>query len=50
MHVSKPSIASQRGGAKRRPMTGSAKQSTLSLLRDGLLRRFAPRNNELFEN
>jgi len=39
-------IASQRVGAKRRPMTGSAKQSILALRSDGLLRRFAPRNDD----
>jgi hypothetical protein len=41
-------IASQRVGAKRRPMTGSAKQSSLNLrhARTGLLRRFAPRNDD----
>src|SRR6267154_1414443 len=41
-----PVIASQRVGAKRRPMTGSAKQSmALSKRKNGLLRRFAPRND-----
>src|SRR5467141_2555957 len=41
-----PVIASQRLGAKRRPMTGSAKQSmALSKRKNGLLRRFAPRND-----
>jgi hypothetical protein len=39
-------IASQRVGAKRRPMTGSAKQSRAAQAeRIGLLRRFAPRND-----
>jgi hypothetical protein len=38
-------IASQRVGAKRRPMTGSAKQSRMQG-KTGLLRRFAPRNDE----
>jgi hypothetical protein len=39
-------IASQRVGAKRRPMTGSAKQSRAATAeRTGLLRRFAPRND-----
>jgi hypothetical protein len=42
-------IASQRVGAKRRPMTGSAKQSILPLPSDGLLRRFAPRNDHHLE-
>jgi hypothetical protein len=35
-------IASQRVGAKRRPMTGSAKQSMERNSETGLLRRFAP--------
>jgi hypothetical protein len=39
-----PVIASQRVGAKRRPMTGSAKQS-IAATTNGLLRRFAPRND-----
>jgi hypothetical protein len=40
-------IASQRVGAKRRPMTGSAKQSIFAAQRkNGLLRRCAPRNDE----
>jgi hypothetical protein len=38
-------IASQRVGAKRRPMTGSAKQSKAPQSKYGLLRRFAPRND-----
>jgi hypothetical protein len=39
-------IASQRVGAKRRPTTGSAKQSICRVTKeDGLLRRFAPRND-----
>ena len=38
-------IASQRVGAKRRPMTGSAKQSIAQQGKRGLLRRFAPRND-----
>src|SRR5882672_3798707 len=40
-------IASQRVGAKRRPMTGSAKQSSFreATKKAGLLRRFAPRND-----
>jgi hypothetical protein len=38
-------IASQRVGAKRRPMTGSAKQSMWPQRKNGLLRRFAPRND-----
>jgi hypothetical protein len=38
-------IASQRVGAKRRPMTGSAKQSSFITKEAGLLRRFAPRND-----
>src|SRR4051794_13222836 len=39
-------IASQRVGARRRPMTGSAKQSiSPRVLKDGLLRRFAPCND-----
>jgi hypothetical protein len=38
-------IASQRVGAKRRPMTGSTKQSIFLLPHHGLLRRFAPRND-----
>ena len=39
-------IASQRVGAKRRLMTGSAKQSGATHAeRTGLLRRFAPRND-----
>jgi hypothetical protein len=33
-------IASQRVGAKRRPMTGSAKQSKEAKRKNGLLRRF----------
>jgi hypothetical protein len=41
-------IASQRVGAKRRPMTGSAKQSIVPHTRmNGLLRRCAPRNDEV---
>jgi hypothetical protein len=40
-----PVISSQRVGAKRRPMTGSAKQSISPREDDGLLRRFAPRND-----
>jgi hypothetical protein len=40
MHGSLNVIASQRVGAKRRPMTGFAKRSILSLLcENGLLRR-----------
>jgi hypothetical protein len=39
-------IASQRVGAKRRPMTGSAKQSIERQSKYGLLRRLAPRNDE----
>jgi hypothetical protein len=38
-------IASQRVGAKRRPMTGSAKQSIHPRRKYGLLRRSAPRND-----
>jgi hypothetical protein len=41
-------IASQRVGAKRRPMTGSAKQSGFletKKKKAGLLRRCAPRND-----
>jgi len=39
-------IASQRVGAKRRPMTGSAKQSIVPQPKYGSLRRFAPRNDD----
>src|ERR1700720_4687124 len=39
-------IASQRVGARRRPMIGSAKQSRGNAQKAGLLRRFAPRNDE----
>jgi hypothetical protein len=38
-------IASQRVGTTRRPMTGSAKQSGFTAAKDGLLRRYGPRNN-----
>src|SRR3977135_2990428 len=42
-----PVIASQRVGAKRRPMTGSAKQSRNCTARGvGLLRRFAPKKKQ----
>src|SRR5258708_2422535 len=34
------------GRANARPMTGSAKQSTARQRQDGLLRRYAPRNDE----
>ena len=40
-----PSLLCQRVGAKRRPMTGSAKQSMWPQRKNGLLRRFAPRND-----
>jgi hypothetical protein len=39
-------IASQRVGAKRRPMPGSATQSMVPLGKHGLLGRFAPRNDD----
>jgi hypothetical protein len=39
-------IASQRVARNARPMTGSAKQSSFgAAMKDGLLRRFAPRND-----
>jgi hypothetical protein len=38
-------IASQRVGAKRRPMTGSAKQS--SIRHSGMVRKHQARNDEL---
>jgi hypothetical protein len=38
-------IASQRVGAKRRPMINSVKQSMVRPGKYGLLRRFAPRND-----
>jgi hypothetical protein len=39
--TAKAVIASERVGAKRRPMTGSAKQSIVRQSKCGLLRRFA---------